>query len=65
MIVGFQRFDSESSKEAFRRYMMTNGVSDVNPAHSAHTAVVKAAKPTEQFFSQTPDLTAVQKNTEA
>ena len=40
-------------------------MSDVDPAHRAHAAVMKVTKSAEQILSQTPDLTAVKKNAEA
>ena len=59
VIVGFERFNSEAGKKAARRNVVANGVSDVDPAHGAHAAVMKAAKSTEQILSQTSDLAAV------
>ena len=44
VIVGFERFNSEAGKKAARRNVVANGVSDVDPAHGSHTAVIKAAK---------------------
>ena len=44
MVVGFYRLDAKSSEEAARRNMVANGVSDVDPAHGAHAAVMKATK---------------------
>ncbi len=43
--------------------MMANGVRDVNTAHGARAAVVKAAKAVKQIFLQTPNLAAIEKDT--
>ncbi len=50
------------------RNVVANGVGDVHdfdPVHGAHAVVMKAAKSAEKILSQTPDLAAVLKNTEA
>ena len=40
----FYRLDTKTSEEAARPNVVANGVSDVDPAHGAHAAVMKATR---------------------